>query len=343
MRDKFTSLAGYSPDDASDIGIRIRVLAEEIYSIGAAVDWLKRQTFAQTAEGKELEERAQERGLTRKPPVPAHGVLTFSRATALWFDIPIPAATVCSTQGDGPLRYVTTADSALPAGAVSVDVPAEAEAAGSAGNTQAGTITVMVTPPTSMQNVTNAAAFAGGEDAETDSALRARLLQSCAAPGNGANAAWYRQAALGYDGVSSAGVVPRANGAGTVALYLGGRGCAPSAAVVQKVSDDLNRQREICTQVAVAAAAAVPVDAAATVRQKAGLPAAEVKAACETAIRDYFFGLGVGEPVVPAALNAALFSTGTIDDCALNIPSVSIAQNQLAVCGSVSVAAAGGT
>ena len=343
MRDKFTSLAGYSPDDASDIGIRIRVLAEEIYSIGAAVDWLKRQTFAQTAEGRELEERAQERGLFRKPPVPAHGILTFSRATALWFDIPIPAGTVCSTQGDGPLRYVTTAESALPAGAVSVDVPAEAETAGSAGDTQAGTITVMVTPPTSMQNVTNASAFAGGEDAETDSELRARLLQSCAAPGNGANAAWYREAALGFDGVSSAGVVPRASGAGTVALYLGGRGCAPSAAVVQKVSDELNRQRELCTQVTVVAAGVVSVDVTAAVRQRAGLSAAAVKAACETAVRDYFYGLGVGEPAVPAALNAALFSTGTIDDCALSVPSVSIAQNQLAVCGSVTVNMTGGS
>lgn len=343
MRDKFTSLAGYSPDDASDIGIRIRVLAEEIYSIGTAVDWLKRQTFAQTADGRELEKRAQERGLFRKQPVPAHGVLTFSRATALWFDIPIPTGTVCSTQGDSPLRYVTTADSALPAGAVSVDVPAEAETAGSAGNAQAGTVVVMVTPPTSMQNVTNASAFVGGEDAETDDALRARLLQSCAAPGNGANAAWYREAALGFDGVSSAGVVPRANGAGTVALYLGGRGCAPSAAVVQKVSDDLNRQRELCTQVTVAAAAAVAVNATAGVRQKAGLDAAAVKTACETAVRDYFFGLGVGEPVVSAALNAALFSTGTIDDCTLSVPSVSIAQSELAVCGSVAVSVAGGS
>lgn len=343
MKDKFTSLAGYSPDEASDLGIRIRVLAEEIYSIGAAVDWLRRQTFAQTADGAELERRAQERGLFRKPPVAAHGILTFSRTTSLWFDIPIPAGTVCSTQGENAARYVTTVDSALKAGTLSVDVPAGAETPGSAGNTQAGTIVVMVTPPTAMQNVANASAFAGGEDAETDDALRARLLQGCAAPGNGANAAWYREAALACDGVSSAGVMPRPNGAGTVAVYLGGRGCAPSDAVVRQVSDTLNRQRELCTQVTVAAASPAAVNVTAGVKQKAGLDAAAVKTACETAVRDYFCSLGVGEPAVPAALNAALFSTGTIGDCTLSVQSVSIAQNQLAVCGTLSVSVTGGT
>lgn len=77
MRDKFSELAGYSPDDASDIGIRIRVLAGEIYSIQSAVDWLKRQSFAQTATGSQLEMLAAERGLSRKQAVAAAGTLTF--------------------------------------------------------------------------------------------------------------------------------------------------------------------------------------------------------------------------------------------------------------------------
>lgn len=343
MKAKFTSLAGYCPDDASDIGIRIRVLAGEVYSIGAAVDWLKKQTFAQTATGAELEKRAQERGLTRKPPVPARGTLTLSRSSAVWFDLAIPSGTVCATAGANPVRYVTTVDSVLPTGQTSVDVPARAEESGAAGNTPAGTITVLVTPPMAMQAVTNASAFTGGEDTETDDALRARLLSGCAAPSNGANAAWYREAALSYDGVDSANVVPRASGAGTVALYLGGRGCAPSEAAVRQVSADLNAAREICTQVTVAAAAAVPFDVTAQVRAKDGFSADGVRSACEAAIRGYFYGLGVAEPVVPAALNAALFATGTVGDCTISVPSAAVAQNQLAVCGAVTVAVTGGT
>lgn len=337
MKEKFASLAGYTPDDASDIGIRIRVLAEEIYSIGAAVDWLKQQTFAQTATGTQLELRAQERGVFRKQPVAATGALTFSITAALWFDLAVPEGTVCSTSGTSPVRYVTAAAASIPAGQLSVTVPAQAELPGSAGNTQAGAVTVMVTPPAAMHAVTNVSAFTGGEDSETDDSLRARLLQSSSAAANGANAAWYREAAVSYDGVDSAGVIPRVNGAGTVAVYLGGRGAVPSAAVVQQVSDGLNAAREICTQVTVSAASAVAVDVTATVRAKAGVSSTEAKSACQAAVQDYFCSLGVGDGAVPAALNAGLFATGLIDDCSLSLSAQTMAQNQLAVPGTVTV------
>jgi uncharacterized phage protein gp47/JayE len=337
MKKKFTDLAGYSPDDASDIGIRIRLLAGEIYSLGAAVDWLKRQTFAQTASGRELGYRAQERGLSRREPAHAHGTLTFSRDSAVWFDVPVKAGTVCTTAGTNPVRYVTAGDAVLKANTLSVEVPAQAEEGGSAGNTEAGTVTVMVTPPTGIQAVTNASAFVGGEDEESDDALRSRLLQSSAAASNGANAAYYRNYALSCDGVDSVSVVPRANGAGTVALYLGGRGCAPSDAVVSKISEDLNAARENCTLVTVAAAQQVPVSVTASVTAAVGQSSEEVQAACKTAVQNYFCGLGVSEQVVPAALNAALFSTGMIRDCALSVGTASVSQSQMAVCGAVTV------
>ena len=45
MKQSFYEQAGYSPDEASDIGIRMRVLAGEIYNMQTTVDWLKRQLF----------------------------------------------------------------------------------------------------------------------------------------------------------------------------------------------------------------------------------------------------------------------------------------------------------
>lgn len=339
MKDKFTSLAGYSPDDASDIGIRMKVLAGEIYSIGAAVEWLRRQTFAQTAEGNELNLRAQERGLSRKAPVAAYGTLTFQRATPLWFVASIPAGTVCSTAGNHPVRYITTRDAKLPQGSLSVDVPAKAETAGNAGNTQPGTVTVMVTPPPSLESVTNGAAFIGGEDSETDDSLRARLLACCAGASNGCNPEWYRQTVLQYDGVDSVGVVPRANGAGTVALFLGGKGCAPSADTVNQINTRLNEVREIGVCVTVAAAQTAAVDVTAAVTAKGGVSAADAKSASVAAVRDYFLNLGVGDPVVPAALVTAMFATGKLSDCQLTSAGKAMAANQLAVCGSVTITA----
>ena len=49
MQEKFAELAGYPADEASDIGIRLRVLAGEIYSLTASMNWLEQQLFAQTA------------------------------------------------------------------------------------------------------------------------------------------------------------------------------------------------------------------------------------------------------------------------------------------------------
>lgn len=341
MTDKFTSLAGYAPDDASDIGIRIRVLAEEIFSIGAAVDWLRRETDPRTAEGAQLDLLAQERGLTRKGAAYASGTLTFSVSAALWFEADIPAGTVCSTAGANPARYVTTQAAVLPQGSLSVTVPARAEKSGAAGNTQAGTVTALVTVPAALNAVTNAAAFTGGEDAEGDEVLRSRIRASYADLSNGTNAAWYRQTALQTPGVDSVQVVPRVNGAGSVLLYLGGRGSVPPADTVRSVSDALNALREINVSVSVQAATAVPVDVSVTVKAAPGVLISDAQTACVSAVKNYFLGLGVGDPVVLSALGAKLFATGLISDCVFSSSGKVMAAGQLAVCGSVTVAAGG--
>ena len=340
MTDKFTSLAGYSPDDASDIGIRMKVLAGEIYSICSAVDWLKSQTFAQSAQEQQLDLRAQERGLTRKPPIAAKGTLTFRRSTPLWYSAGIPAGTVCTTIGDTPLHFITTQEAILPQGELSVEVPAKAEQGGRSGNTQPGTITMMVTPPPAIESVTNLAAFTGGEDSESDGELRARLMQSYAGMSNGTNASFYREFALKYDGVHSAGVVPRENGAGTVGVYLAGRGGVPSQEVVTLVQRDLNGLREINVAVTVAAALAVPVNINITVIPAEHVGMDEARAACEQAIEDYFNAICVGEPVILAALGALLLATGKIKNYMFTSSTTTdrkMNANQLAVCGTVNI------
>lgn len=339
MQQKFRSLAGYSPDEASDIGIRLKVLAGEIYSVCAAVDWLKAQTFAQTAAQAQLEMRAQERGLSRKPAAAASGTLTFGRGTALWFGVSIPKGTVCASSGVGAARYVTTQDAALPQGSLSVDVPAAAQEAGAAGNANPATVTVLVTPPASIETVTNPTAFTGGEDAESDDSLRARLLAAYAAPANGTNAAWYRQTAMACDGIHSANVVPRANGVGTVAVYLGGEGTAPSAAQVQAVSDMLGAAKEINVNVTVQAAQTVAVDVACTVKNGGMMTDAAMVTACRQAILEYFGGLEAGEAVTLSAMTAKLFETGLISDCSFSTAGKTVSANQLAVIGALTVTA----
>ena len=340
MADKFTELAGYAPDDASDIGIRMKVLAGEVCSLANAIDWLKEQTFAQSATGERLELRAAERGVTRKPASAATGVLTFGRkSTALWYAVPIPAGTVCATSGTGAERYVTVQDAELPAASMSVEVPARAEKAGSAGNTEPGTVTALVTAPAAIESVTNAAAFSGGADAEGDESLRARLMDRWAEPATGTNAAWYRQVATGFDGIFSANVVPRANGAGTAAVYLGGEGEAPADDAVRRVREAIAAQREIGADVTVAAAKPVPVNVSCSICVRPGQNTFTAKVQAHMAIEEYFLGLGVGEPVLLSALTVRVLAAGFADDCTFTAGAKTVAADELAVAGTVNVLA----
>ena len=101
MQGRFQELAGFQADDASDIGIRLKVLAGEIFSAYTNLDWLQRQVFPQTAQGSQLDYHAQQRGIQRKSAVCSQGMLEFSREAALLYDVTIPEGTVCATSQEG--------------------------------------------------------------------------------------------------------------------------------------------------------------------------------------------------------------------------------------------------
>lgn len=340
MKDKFTSLAGYSPDDASDIGIRMKVLAGEIFSVSSAVDWLKMQTFAQSAQGFQLDLRAQERGIYRKKAVQAEGKLTFKISEPLWFNAAVPKGTVCSTVGDNPVRYITTEAGILESGKLSVEVPAAAEKGGQLGNTERGTVTLMITPVRAFESVVNEQCFRGGEDSESDSKLRKRLMKSYENISNGTNAAFYREKALQYDGVYSAGVIPRENGTGTVSVYLGGRGGIPSDDTISKVRTELNRLKEVNVDIKVEPAQTVPVNIDIVVAPKDMDDMQETENACINAVTNYFRELSVGEPVILTALGVQIFNTGKIKNYIFNSSVTKdrkINKNQLAVCEKIKI------
>ena len=55
MQTSFKNLAGFDPDDASDIGIRLKVLAGEIFSLYSEFNYIKNQIFIQTSTGENLD------------------------------------------------------------------------------------------------------------------------------------------------------------------------------------------------------------------------------------------------------------------------------------------------
>ena len=308
MQNEFKTLAGFDADDASDIGIRLKVLAGAIFSEMTNLNWLKKQMFPQTATAEQLDLHAQQRGITRKSATKARGVLTFSRLRIIYYDITIPAGTVCATPGADGLRYVTLEPVTLSSDTLSVDVAAEAESAGAEFNTLAETITVMVTPPTAVTAVKNKLAFIGGSDQESDEELRARLIESYRNIPNGTNAAFYRDCALKYNDVYSASAVPRARGDGTVDVYVAAKGGVLSSTRMQAINKDLSALKEVNVDVKVKAPDTVSRDVTVYLYPKDGYTFSDISDECKSVINNYFASLKIGQPFLLAELGSYIFN-----------------------------------
>ena len=205
MRGTFAQRAGFVPSEGCDSAVRLYALAAELQSLLMQADWVLDQSFPQTAQGMYLDYHAETRGITRGAAEKAVGTLRFAAADKVTAACPIEKGTVCMT-AEG-VRFETTEDAAIAVGSQWADVPAQAVEAGAGGNVIAGTVTLLSAMPVGVVQCTNPAAFSGGCDAESDEALRGRVLASYQRLPNGANAAYYEQEAMRYPGVAAAKAV----------------------------------------------------------------------------------------------------------------------------------------
>lgn len=341
MLEKYEQEAGYAPDEASDIGIRLRVLATQIHSACESGKWLLKQMFFTTATGEYLDMHAEEKGIYRNAGSKASGGILFSLPAALSYDVVIPAGTVCSTSDSEPVRFVTTEGKILAKGKKGITVPAEAETVGVSGNVLSGVISVVVTPPAAGMTVKNTNAFKYGADPDDDEILRDRIAAACRYPSNGTNSAFYISEAMKVDGIQSVSVIPRPNGnRGKVEVYLGSSGAPASDEKVAEVAALFGEAKEINVDVTIAHAIARTVSVGVSIKVKPGYVFSEVKTSAAEVISDYFAHLSVGEEFSLNALGYALLNNcGGISDYKLTNPTenVTASEKQLIVSGTVVV------
>lgn len=306
MREQYEQESGQAVAAASDVDLRLRVMAGEVYRLKAELQWLRLQAFPHTAQGEWLDRHGELRGVGRTEAKHAEGTISFSRYLPLSFDVVIPKGTVCSTTGEAPVEFETTADATLFSGRLTVNIPARAVLPGESGNVSAGQINTIVTPTDTANYVTNTAPFSGGEEAEPDEPYRVRVLSAFKAPANALNSAWYRDAALAIDGVAAAQAVPRENGANTVGVYVWGQGAAPAAKTLTELREIFSSKRDIGVTVSVAAATQKTVDVKARLKLAAGADFALAQQDAKTAIDCYFAGLTVGSGVTVSELSRAI-------------------------------------
>lgn len=308
MTDKYTELSGITPDEVSDIGIRLRVLAGEVYSSVVNAQWLKRQMFVTTAEGEYLDMHASERGVSRREATPSYGKVTFSVNEALTENISIPKGTVVATFAS-LLRFETLSDAVLTAGSLSVTVAAKSIGAGRGYNVLKDQITVMVTPPAGIDFVTNTLAFSGGCDIESDESLRKRVEKSLKFPANSTNCAYYEAMAESVDGVSSAAVVPKARGVGTVDVFIASDGSVASDETLDAVQNLLSSAREVNVDVLVKKAQPSRVDVYLEVSILEGYGFDDVKDRITSKITDFIADCGVGSEVPMCMISELVYHT----------------------------------
>lgn len=172
------------------VGSVLRALAQAVAGqllwLQAIVLQVLTLTRASTSVGADLDSWCADFGFTRLPARTATGQVAFSRFTATQQAV-VPVGTTIQTS-DGSQSFTVTLDTGnsaynaglggyvIPVNTASVNVPVQAVSASTAGNVQAGSVTVITSPLSGVDTVTNSAAFLNGADAEPDADFRTRFV-----------------------------------------------------------------------------------------------------------------------------------------------------------------------
>ena len=315
----FGEASGYLPSSSCDLAARLYAAAAQIQGLYLQAQWLLDQSFPQTAAGEYLDRHAQLRGLSRSIATCAVGTLRFGLSAVVGGDLTVKSGTVCMTK-DG-VRFATTDDAVLRAGALYVDIPAMALEPGRQGNVAANTVTIMAAMPVGIKACTNPEAFSGGEDEESDEGLRQRLLDSYRRLPNGANAAYYEQTALSRTGVAAAVAVGRPRGVGSVDLYIAIDAGIPDDVLLSEVDAYLQEKREISVDLRVLAPTAKPVNIQVAIQPAAGYTFETARADADAALRAAFTGVMLGKEVTLAFLGNLLYNLDSIQNYSFAAPS----------------------
>jgi uncharacterized phage protein gp47/JayE len=294
------------------VGSALRAVLEANASVALWLQWLivllLQTTRAATSAGPDLDTWMADFSLVRLPAVTAAGQVQFSRFVATTTAL-VPVGTQVLT-ADGTQTFAVTTDTTntawqaslngytLAAGTATVSVPVAAVVAGSAGNVQAGSITLIAAAIPGVDTVANAQPTAGGVDAESDPAFRARFqlflaALSRATPLAIGSAVLSTRQGLSYaiaENVSPAGAPLMGSFVVTVDDGTG----YPAQATLTAAAQAIDAVRPVGTSYAVVPPSVVDVTVTMVVVPLANYTHDVVAAAVSTAITDYIDTLSIG-------------------------------------------------
>lgn len=188
----------------SPLGMFLRVVAFSLSLAWQLAEKVYNSAFVDFATGINLDHVGKYIGIQRREAVKATGEATFSGDDGT----DIPEGFVIETDTEEPVQFETTEAGTISGGSAILEI--QALEAGTAGNVEADTITVIVNPLSGLSSVTNANAtgdedsgYTQGAERETDAEFRQRYRDSVA-KGGASTIESIRASLLEIDNVNSA-------------------------------------------------------------------------------------------------------------------------------------------
>ncbi len=300
------------------------------------LQWLIAQVLSMTrlatSQGADVDSFVGDFGLARLPATYATGSVTFSRYAAYGPAL-VPAGAQVKT-ADGTQPFVVTVDSTnaawnqalggylVASGVGSVTVPVQAVNAGSQGNVQANTITLIASAISGIDTVSNAPAFTNALNAETDAALKARFAAYIQALSKSTLAA-IRYAIESVEQGLSYVIQENTPGTAQVAVTVDDGSGTPGAALLANVATAIAAVRAAGIEVSVQGPAVTETTIALTLNVTAGTAKPAAIGLIAPALLAYVDGLPVGTPlalsnVIAQAYAAAPGMVASIEGLLLN-------------------------
>lgn len=244
--------------EGSFISDMVSPISIEIESAYEKMKRLLGTFFLLDASKEDLEKRASEYGLFRKPGTKSNGLLTVNGINGAF----IQKGSLFSTS-NGLLFKTLTNTEILES---SVTIAVESDDIGSKYNVIANSIVEIPVAIQGVASCTNQNIMLDGTDFESDDSLLIRILLKLRSPSTSGNPSHYKEWALEVAGVGDTKILPLWNGNGTVkVLIVTSEKRAPSQLLIDDVVSNIENKRPIGALVTVLAPLEVGINIVANV------------------------------------------------------------------------------
>ena len=303
-------------DRASPHRMELYAAAAQIYHAMQYIDRAGKQNLLKYSYSDFLDHLAAFKGLTREPAAAASTVLRFTLSAERTAATGIPVGTRAAVP-DWSVYFETTEYMEIPAGSMTVEVPASCTVTGTVGNNLAvGELSKLVDPIPYMASVSNVTVTAGGAEIESDEHLAERVYLFPGSYSTAGPEANYKYHAKKFNVNVGDVVVVSDQAAGTVDLYfLMADGTAPPEELITGMENYLrdNNIRPMTDLVRVAAPAEVEytIDLAYFINRSDSNRAVAIQEAVAAAVEKFkTWQRAIGRDINPSKLAEMVMAAG---------------------------------